>query len=456
MFARTDRDLSIFARVRERSIRYWASIVLVLVAVVYGGAVTILHGDSVSPIDEVTYLDYTYKLWDQGLVHQGERFGDDVAHLVACENVIPWGSYGQECGSEDVDLGAMPWGGYTTGESYTPIYFWTVRIIGDPVHAITGLSDVTSWRFSGIAWLVATVLVLTALLRRAGVSELSGLALGLAFIASPYAWWTYTYISTDSSVVFFGAAILLVAMEAVRGRWSAWWLVPLGLLAPMFKITNLVVFGLVLIYLAIDTIARRVRRIEGPRGGSRAILRLWLPVGVAATLAGLIQVAWLRVIPLLAVSDVVVDQGITTPLTGSEVVRLAVNGITGALTHNPATMMGGSALLELAFVPLSWLAIAAVVGAIMSMPWELERGPLVWAVAIAGVAALPALGSMMWLLMGMYFPLPGRYAAGLIPAILLVAGFMLKNRVAAAILVTYAGLLIAFGIALAIRIGVSY
>lgn len=454
-----DSKGSAISRVLKPWIRHWVSFALVIVALAYGGAVTILHDDSVSPIDEVVYLDYTFKLWDQGLVHKGETFGDDVAHLVACENVIPFGSLGQECGSETVDLSAMPNGGYTTGEGYTPMYFWTVRILGDPVHAVTGLSEVTSWRLSGVVWLAVTVLVLAALLRRSGVPKLATFALGLAFIGSPYAWWTYTYISTDTSVVLIGALILLVTLEALRGRWSAWWLVPLGVLAPLFKITNLVVFGLILVYLLIDAVARRIRppSDENTVGERRsAFSRLWLPVGIATILAGAVQVAWLRTIPMLAVSDVVVDQGITTPLTGSELVRLALKGITGAIDHNPAVGRAGSDLAELVFVPLSWLAIAAVIGAVMSMRWDTFRGPLVWATAVSAVVALPALGSMMWLLTESYFPLPGRYAAGLLPAVFLVAGFMLKNRIATVVLLTYSGVLLVYGVGLALYIGASY
>ncbi len=459
MTNRSDRERQTPTRVLHRVTRHWVSIALVAISLLYGGAVTVLHDDSVSPIDEVVYLDYTYKLWDQGLVHKGETFGDEIAHLVACENVIPFGSLGQECGSDDVNLAAMPNAGYTTGEGYTPIYFWTVRIIGDPVHAITGLSEVTSWRLSGAVWLAGTVLVLAALLRRAGVPQLAVFALGLVFIGSPYAWWTYTYISTDTSVVIFGASILLVTMEAVRGRWSAWWLVPLAVLAPLFKITNLVVFGLILVYLVLDGLTRRGREsADGPGSprGDVSARRLWLPVGLAVALAGAIQVAWLRIVPLLAVSDVVVDQGITTPLTAGEVVRLSLSGITGAITHNPAIGRTDSMLPELIFVPLSWLAIAGVVGSAMSMEWTSKRGPLVWGTAIATIAALPALGCLMWFLTGVYFPLPGRYAAGLVPAILLLVGFMLKNRVATIVVVAYSALLLTFGLTLAIHIGSSY
>lgn len=473
-------------RARSRAggwaLRNWVSIALALIALVYGSAVTILHDDTVSPIDGVVYIDYAYKVWDQGMVHQGELFGDDVAHLVACENVLPHGNLGQECGSDRVYLEGMPNQGYTTGAGYTPVYFWTVRIIGDPIHAITGLSEVTSWRLSGVAWLMGTLLVLVPLLRRAGVSALTTFTLAALFIASPYTWWTYTYLSTDASVVLFGAAVLLLAMEIVRGRRSAWWLLPFAVIGPLFKITNLLVFGLVLIYFAIDAIARwRARAksvavatrtlepalVEGaaPVDGiapsealprARRAGRLWIPVAVAVAIAGIVQVAWMRLIPMLAVTDTIVDQGVSTPLTGTGLIQLVLQGITGPIMHNPFAGHSSSPIPSQVFVPLSWLMIAAVIGAMMVIRWDAERGPIIWATGIASLTALPALGVAMWVLTNSYFDLPGRYGAALIPAVLLVAGFMLRNRVATVVTLIYAIGLMVFGLALAVYVGVAY
>lgn len=442
--------------VRRWAGQHWVSIVLVLVAVLYGGAVTILHDDTVSPIDEVVYLDYAFKVWDQGLVHEGEKFGDEVAHVVACENVIPFGDLGQDCGSDEVHLSGMPNQGYTTGAGYTPVYFWSVRVIGDPVHAITGLSEVTSWRMSGLVWLIGTLLLLVPLLRRAGVSSFVTVTLGLLFIASPYSWWTYTYLSTDASVVLFGAAILLVAMEVVRGRRSVWWLLPLAALAPVFKITNLLVLGLVVLYLVIDAIARRRGRPEMEADSVRSVRTFWVPVAVAVMVAGIVQFVWMRVVPLLAVSDVVVDQGVSTALTGTEVVRLMLSGIGGPITHNPFAGFTNSPLASQIVTPLSWFMVAAVLGALMVLPWDSDRGPVIWATGIASLTALPALGIVMWGLTHSYFDLPARYGAGLIPAMLLVAGFMLKNRSATVVALVYAAVLMVFGIGLAVHVGEAY
>lgn len=444
-----------FGRVAVWSRRHWVSLTLVLVSLVYGGAVTILHEDTLSPIDEVVYMDYTYKVWDQGMVHRGERFGPEVAHLVACAKVLPFGDLGQTCGSSVVNYGGLPNNGYTTGEGYTPLYFWTVRLIGDPIHALTSLSEPTSWRLSGPVWLAITMVLLVALMRRFSIPSAVTLALGLLFIASPYAWWTYTYISTDASVVAFGAALLLVVVQARAGRWSAWWLVPLGVLAPLFKITNLIAFGLVALYVLIDEASRRVGRQNSTRPRS-TLRRFSLPFGLSFILAAGIQFAWMRLIPVLAVSDHIVDQGVAKPLTPVEVLRLATLGISGAITHNPYAARSAGEFVGLVYLPLSWLMIAFVLGAMMSLRWDRDRGPVVWATGLACVLALPALGVIMTVLAGVYFPLPGRYTAALIPATLLLGGMILRNRVFTGVVAAYAGALLAAGVVLAAHIGATY
>jgi len=441
---------------RAWSRRHWVGLLLVLVSLVYGGAVTILHEDTLSPIDEVVYMDYTYKVWDQGIVHRGEQFGPDVAHLVACAKVLPFGDLGQTCGSSVVNYGGLPNNGYTTGEGYTPLYFWTVRLVGDPIHAVTGLSEPTSWRLSGTVWLAFTMIVLVGLLRRFQIPSPVILTLGLLFIGSPYVWWTYTYISTDASVVVFGAGLLLATVQARSGRWSAWWLLPLGILAPLFKITNLIAFGLVVLYVVIDECARRFAKSRSAREERSTLRGFWLPLGLSALLAAALQFAWLRLVPLLAVSDHIVDQGVATRLTAVEVLRLTTVGVNGAITHNPFASRSSSELVGLVFLPLSWLMIAFVLGALMSVPWSRDRGPLVWATGVACVLALPALGVIMTVSAGVYFPLPGRYAAAIIPAILLLGGIMLRNRIVTVVVAAYAGLLMVAGIVLAVHIGATY
>lgn len=441
----------------------WVAIALVLVAVVYGGAVTVLHDEAISPIDEVVYLDYTYKVFDQGMLQTGEKFGDEVAQVIACEGVVPHGTFGQVCGSNTTDFDELPNQGYTTGASYLPVYFWITRIVGDPLHEVFGIGEVTAWRLSGLLWLSLGLIAFVGLLRRWEIPNIAILAVGVMFVASPFAWWTYTYLSTDVTAFLLGSLMLSATIDAVRGRRSGWLLLPLAVLAVAFKITNLLVLGLVLLYLIIHTSAEIFRRrkhaarlSESTIDAARSLWRPWFPIAVSVAVAAALQVAWMKILPLLAATNVQVDQGVAEPFGVGEALRLAVSGLEGTITHNPAAGIFPGAPFASIYAPMGWICVGAVVGALMVFKWKPDRGPLIWAVAIASVTVLPALAIVMYVMTNSYFPLPARYAAGILPGILLVAALMLRNRLTAILILIMSGGMMAVGLALASFIGVRF
>lgn len=455
-----------------RSFRAWISgnrvpVFLVLIAVFFSSAVTILHEDAISPIDELVYLDYAFKVDDQGLVREGETFGDEVAYVAACKKAVPFGDLGQECSeSARVDLERMPNGGYTTAHAYPPVYFWITRLIGDPIHAVTGLSEVTSWRLTGVLWLSAGLLVMVGLFRKWSVPEPVIFAVGLVFIASPFAWWTYTYLSTDISLFLIGGLTLLVTTDVIKGKQRGWWLVLIAAAGVLFKITNLLVLGLALLILLIHKIAERIgqKKAHNTPGGSYAEGALglsvaparWVPMVVAVAVAVGLQFAWMRIFPLFAVSTATVDQGVNTSLGGTEIVRLAVSTLTGAILHNPANGFMPDAPFGALYAPLGWLVAAGVVGAMMSFKWKLETGPLIWSVGIASVITLPMLAILMYATTGAYFQLPARYAAGLLPAFLLILALMLRNHAMRIVVLVFAALSIVTGLLLAYEVGARF
>lgn len=449
-------EQNVFVRPRAVSVlkRNWVALVLVVISLLYGGTVTMMHDETVSPIDELVYIDYTYKTLSQGLVFEGEQFGDEVTYIAACEGVFPFGTLGLTCDPQELDLELMPNQGFTTGAPYTPVYFWITRIVGDAIQFVTGLGDVTSWRLTGPLWLAGSLLLFSALMRRWRVSNSTTLTLGLLFIASPFTWWTYTYLSTDVSAVLFGTAMLLVATQVARGEWSPWWFVPMAFGAALFKITNLLAFGWVLIFFIIRALVlawqdRRRSLAPPPHRGNP--LSLWGALLVSVVIGVAIQLGWTKLVPLLAVSDVRVDQGISVQFGLDSLLSLLVRGPATAIAHNPAGgVMGGN--LGLAFAPLNWVFIAFLVGAVMALRWQSERGPVVWATALASVVALPVLAIAFVFTTNSYFELPGRYAASLIPMILLCGAFLLKNRLAKVLLIVYSGGLMSIGLYLALYI----
>ncbi len=439
--------------------RHFTTILLVCIALLYGGAVTILHDETASPVDELVYIDYTYKTFKQGMVFEGEKFGDEVAQFVGCEGVFPFGALGQSCDPGEANLSLMPNAGYTTGAPYTPVYFWVTRIVGDTIHWTTGINQVTSWRLTGSLWLAFSMVLFVGLFRRWKVDDRATLTLGLLFIASPFTWWTYTYLSTDITAFLFGTLMLFLATHVWEKPKLAWWFVPISFVGAVFKITNLIALGLVILYFLIQWISSIIRarkNLSIRRPCAKNVLTLAGALVSSAVIGTLVQVIWTRMLPILAVSQVKADQGVSRNLGGMDILALLTAGPGAAIAHNPVAGINGGQLLTAAAVPLTWFAVAAVFGALMAIRWNPTSGPFIWATALSTVLALPALGIAFNALMGSYFELPGRYVASLIPAVLLLGGFLLRNRFTSLLLMVYAGVLMLSGFVLAIFIRLMF
>ncbi len=435
-------------RLAAAALKNWVAIVLAVVSLGYAGAITLLHSEDLSPVDEWVYVDYLYKLPAQGMVHEGEFVGDEALSILACEGTSPYGTVGPPCAERFDDTSAFPNEGLTSAAVYTPVYFAITRVVGDLIHWTTGIGEVESWRLTGPLWLAAGMVVFVALLRQWRVPNGATLALGLAFIASPLAWWTYTYVSTDAPSFLFGAALLLLATGIVRGRPLGWWLVLASVAAVLVKAANLLAVGVAALVLLTAFLfeVRRAHwtgwRTRRPQLPGRALLAL-PAFAVGSALAALVaQFAWLRVVGALAVSDLRADQGIAIPLSAEELLAQVVNFLPGALTYSPVSLY----VPAFVYAPLSWLCVAGVLAAFWGLRRDDPTRVVVGPVAIAAVTFAPLLAIGLLLLTGQYFTLPSRYGVTLLAGFLLLAGLTMRNRVAQWVIAAYAVALLGLGL----------
>lgn len=421
---------------------------LVLVSLGYASAITMLHNEDLSPVDEWVYVDYLHKLPSQGIVHEGEHVGDEALSILACEGTSPYGTVGPPCAAEFDDTSAFPNAGLTSAAVYTPIYFAITRVLGDVIHLATGIGEIESWRLTGSLWLAAGMLAFTALLRQWRVPDGATLGLGLAFIASPVSWWTYSYVSTDAPSVLIGAGLLALATGMVRGKRWGWWLVAVSVAAVLIKAVNLLAVGLAALVLITAFIqdARQATwngwRTGRPEQPDRALLVLPAVAVGSALAAFAAQVIWLRMVDAFAVSDLTADQGVAIPLTPPELLAQIVNFLPGVITYSPVSLY----VPPFVYAPLSWICIAGVVAAF----WSLRRGDqasvVVIPVAIAAVAFAPTLAIGLTALTGQYFTLPSRYGLSLVPGFFLLAGMSMRNRVAQGVIIAFALALLGVGV----------
>lgn len=430
--------------------RVWVPILLIAAALVVPGTIATMHSDALSPVDEWVYADYLYKLPAQGIVHQGEEIGEDALDLMACDGVKPYGPMGAPCGGDYGDVSAFPFGGITSADAYTPLYFAATRWVGDAIHEATGIDQLTSWRLTGSLWLAVSVVMMFALLRQWRVRPVTILGLGLAFIASPFSWWTYSYVSTDAPSFLFGALLLFLAVRYSRGHISGWWLPAVSVLAVLFKVTNILAVCLVALYLLVVWIVEFNKRDwqgwRTPRTGTVPGLSVSL-VGFAAlsvVAAGSAQIIWLALRRALAVGDAA-DQSIGIYLGGQELLAQVTNFLPGTILAN-VNISGSTGfaypIATYITAPLSWICIAGVLGAFAMLQRRSPHAPIIIAVAIASALFAPMLAVVIHLTTGSYFPLPPRYGASILPGILLVAGITLRNRWASWLLLAYAAALL--------------
>jgi hypothetical protein len=404
------------------------------------GTVTILHTQATSPIDEWLYLDYLVKIPQHGMLFSGEIVSSEVLTLMSCHGTSPFGPIGTPCGETPV-LSDYPNQGITSASIYTPIYFYTTFGLGWVISQVFGLPDVTGWRLVGLLWAAVGIAFYVVLMRRWGVRNLTILALGIAFLASPFAWWSFTYVSTDAPALLFGALLFLLATRVIRREAPSWVLIVTSVVVVLVKPVFIIGVGAVALFLLAEFVADRCRHRHNPTGHSLrygllrdAVLMLIVPSVMAW--------AWSKLVSLLAVSGAVPDQGTATRFTVVELLTQFTNFLPMAINTSAISEY----IPGFVFQPLGWLTLVCVLGAIFVVsradPWL----PLASSVAVAGVLAAPAFALVVVATTGQYFQIPSRYGAILIPAFLLCGGLIIKTRWVSWLIIGYSAALLALGV----------
>lgn len=435
-------------RLSAQGIRSWARarialLVVLAVAVSYMTIVTLQHTRAVSPIDEWVYQDYLQKLPAQGIVYEGETMSQESLRLMACVGTSPYGPIGPPCADSysDDQLAEFPQQGLTTASPYTPLYFTATWVVGTPLGVVSGLGDVAGWRLTGVLWLAATIIAMFALFRRFGVRDLPAIAVTLAFVASPYSWWTYSYVSTDAPAVLVGVLLLILAVDLARGRKRGVALVVVGVVATLVKLTNVIGLGLALLYLIAVLVRRVVIPADRPLHGTlrRDALRLLAPPLLSIALGVALQGVWLSLVRRWAVSDVGADQGIGYPLTPEELLLQVTNFLPQTIVSSPISAY----VPGFVYTPLSWLCVVGVIGSLFLLR-RFDELPV--ATTLATLLAAPVLAIALQLVTGSYFQLPARYGGPLLAGTLTLAALILRNRAAEIAVLAYGAALIPVGI----------
>lgn len=421
---------------------------LILISLMFPSAVTLIHSQATSPLDEWVFIDYTSKVFEQGFVHDGERIGELTNTIMACDGVIPGGTFGR-CGD---DLAAnsqnLPYTGLTAAAAYTPVYFAITRLFGLPLEFV-GFNPLTAWRLTGGIWLAAAVAVQVMTMRRWRIPDGTILPLGLLLISSPYVWWAHTFVSTDAPSLLVGALLLYISTRIRQGDKWGWVLALTAVAATALKVTNLVAVGLAVVYLMgswlVDWVRFKKQREQHVK--TRLIQEVVWPLGSVLLSVGL-QWGWSKFIVATAIQGDRANQGISSPLSLSELGLQTTNFLSRVLSYSPFTGHGHDFL----FTPLAWVLIAGVLGAFFVLQPTGDRWQIAAATFIAAIVMAPVLAIAVQVAQGSYFQLSPRYGASLVPAFLLSTAFVLRNCFARWAVGLYSGGLFLVGLAAAFRL----
>ena len=430
--------------------KFWVAIVLSLVATFSAFTTSSLHGQELSPIDEWVYVDYLFKLPEQIIVRQGELIGEQARQVMACSGSVPFGLQGPPCESE-LNPDEFPWKSITTVDKYTPLYFWSTWIIGKPFQWL-GADEITSWRWASSLWLTAGLVMFVAQLNFWRVPKIVTMALGLALIASPFSYWTFTYVSTDAPLFFFGAWLLYLASLFSQGERPGWLLIPVAVVMVLFKVTALLGVLLVGLFLVAefirDSLSTKRFSLADFRPGTPAVRRYQLLVFplLAGIAAGVSQLLWLQTSSMFVASDASVDQGISIPLTPLGMAQLAFYFLPGIIQTGvlvtPGSFVDMIPMPSVFAIPLAWLLISGVAGSFFLVRRASARRSMVDGVLISALISGPLLALLILGTTGSYFQLPSRYAAAMLPGFLLVTSNILRNKAAIVLLICFSAALI--------------
>jgi hypothetical protein len=376
-------------RWRHRRGDLLAMLVLVLASFVFTADQVAEH-EMMSPIDEYQYVGYYASVLDEGLVRQGTEMPRYARQYMVCNGVrmIPEMPVNPEACEKPDSIG-YPIAGGTTADLYTPLYFWSIRVVAQPL-IWAGVDFVDAGRAAGAAWLGLGAVFLYLAMRRMRTPLPVALGLSLVLVGSLPAYWGNTYISTDATALAAGAVAAWLTVRALQKARGSLMLLPIvAALFTLFKLQNLIGFVVAAAVLLLAAMVDAGRGHTGAADRLKALLRdrrtlTAVAIGVASVAA---QGLWLAIRASLAVGPQPA-LGLVVPLEDKHLVLelgnflpLLAQGATSPYATGPASLP--------VYAIGTMLAIGGAVGLAMSKGVAVRHRIIGLATVVTAVVAAP-------------------------------------------------------------------
>ncbi|WP_354499767.1 hypothetical protein [Mycetocola sp. 2940] len=380
-----------------------------------------------SPFDEYVYADYLDKVPSQLVVRAGDETGELARNELSCRGVRFFETIGESCNAGTHDRDELyPYAGTTAADIYAPVYFVATWTLAQPLVA-TGVGLVDAGRLVGVLWLSLGLSLLFILLRRLRVDKVLALASALLVFAAPVSFWNSTYLSTDAPTLALSAAMGILAVDAIRGRRSVWWLVPVAIVAVLTKVQNLGSVALVALAILIAAVHPAVRDVVRADHDQPDDLTVRSPAGprlsmvlAACAIAGVAlvtQVAWLAVRAFLRAPGYVAtpidfnNPDLTPAAILGEAFRFLLNVGDAGVDHDLVDAVTVTVLTAVCITGTLGLALSSSATGVGPVRRWLVGVPTLVTALIFG--PMLAIGSHV--IAGYYFELPTRYGVVLLP-----------------------------------------
>ena len=241
------------------------------------------HSRSLSPVDELTYVDYLAKV-DTGhfVISRGEQLGPYASNAIACRGILP--SVAPRPTVCDSHSGHL-YPARNTADIDPPTYYVLTDVGARALMAVGVTRDlVDAGRLVGIFWGGAALAAVFWLCLLLDASRTSGALVCAAALTTTGFWKSWTHVTPHASDVLIGALVSVAVLLWVRREAPGWLLLLVGAAPVMFKASDVTVIAAVIVFL----LALALWPGFGTDAGQRRLRsRRELLLGTAMIVAGL-------------------------------------------------------------------------------------------------------------------------------------------------------------------------
>jgi|688.fasta_scaffold373140_1 hypothetical protein len=379
-----------------------------------------------SPIDELRHLDYALQITSGHVPKLGDKLGQDAMREEACRGIdFAW--LDPPCNSAKFDPVAFRDNGWQTASPHPPVYYILSGISGRTLRGL-GIFDGTlvgARLMSALLFGLGFVATFAAG-RQLGVRPFPLLAgLGL-LLTMPGALHSASIVTPDSFAMLAGGGALLAAIRWKNGLLSARWLILIGGLVGLTKLTNLVMLLAVASWLVVVALMQK----RNDKGGPSQVKAPVLMFAAGAMTSG----AWIILDRVRAtISGDIVPQTIAMKFNGIPPLKHLLNPEV-LLTWFPPGRSFDSARFFNQYVSLMRsLVFPLLIGALIVSALRAQKGNdiafLSLFAGLAGLLGAPAFIIGIAITSGVLIGAEGRYAVCLLPVYVIAVASQNKGRV---------------------------